>query len=182
MSTACEPPRGTLIRIEVLGGVRLLRDGAVVTGRATQPYHVALMAFLAASPGQCATRDKLVALFWPERDSRRARHRLSVALHVLRSDVGEDPFVTSGESVGLDAAVVWTDLGAFLSAVEAGRIEEAAGLYAGPFLDGFFLTACPDFDPWVEAERARIGLQYRAVLERLIADAEGGRGSASAVT
>jgi serine/threonine-protein kinase len=56
--------------------------------------------------------------------------------------------------------------------VGSGRLGEAVEIYRGPFLDGFFLDGVPEFDPWVEAERARLAELYRAALEQLIAEAE----------
>ena len=36
------------------------------------------------------------------------------------------------------------------------RWANAAALYDGPFLDGFYLTGAPEFERWVEAERATL--------------------------
>ena len=40
-------------------------------------------------------------------------------------------------------------------AVRQGRLEEAAGGYGGPFLDGFRLPGSPEFDRWADDERRR---------------------------
>jgi TolB-like protein len=44
-------------------------------------------------------------------------------------------------------------------------------LYAGPFLDGFFLTGAPEFDRWMENERAGFAREYAEALETLAAKA-----------
>jgi DNA-binding SARP family transcriptional activator len=161
-----------MIQLSVLGGVALRRDGQPVTGRPAQRHHIALLAYLAAAPGCRASRDKLIGVLWPELDSARARHRLSVAIHVLRSGLGEECLGTAGDGVGLNPDLVATDLGDFLEAVEAGRLEAAVGLYAGPFMDGFFLSDAVGYDEWMDQERNRLSGLYRSALERLIAEAD----------
>lgn len=44
-------------------------------------------------------------------------------------------------------------------------------LYAGPFLDGFFLPDSPDFDQWAERERDRSAIIFGSALEKLAKDA-----------
>jgi DNA-binding SARP family transcriptional activator len=173
--------REQAIELSVLGGVALRRDGDLVTGRPAQRHHVALLAFLAASRGGPVSREKLVGHLWPEHDSVRARHRLSVAIHVLRRGLGEECLTTPGDVVCLNRDIVWTDVGAFSEAVEGGRLEEAVSLYAGPFLDGFFLPDAVEYEPWMESERDRLAGVYRAALERLIAEAQQRGGEQAAV-
>jgi serine/threonine-protein kinase len=169
-----------MIELRVLGGAFLARDGVALRGRAAQRHHLALLATLAASPGRHATRDKLITHFWPESEGPKARHRLSVALHVVRHDLGHETLITSGDGVSLNRDLVWTDVGCFTESVADGRLAEAVELYRGPFLDGFFLDGLPDFDPWVEAERGRLAGLYRVSLEKLIAEYEGRRDWAAA--
>jgi DNA-binding SARP family transcriptional activator/TolB-like protein len=161
-----------MIQLNVLGGAALARDGKPVGGRPAQSHHLALLAFLAASPGRTATRDRLIATLWPESDSAKARHRLSVALHVLRRGLGEDCLVTSGDAVRLDSAAVESDVTCFTEAIGRGSLEDAARLYGGPFLDGFHLGGCPEFDGWAEGERERLAALYESALRRLASEAE----------
>jgi len=173
--------QGHGIRLRVLGGVVLERDGAAVTGPPGQRHQLALLAFLAAVPGQSASREKLTGYLWPELDETRARHRLSVALHVLRRGLGAECIVTSGDSVALNPAVIWTDVGAFHAATAEGRLDEAAELYAGAFADGFSLSGALEFGHWVDAERTRLARVYRTALEQLIAqETEAGNLTAAA--
>jgi DNA-binding SARP family transcriptional activator len=173
--------REQAIELSVLGGVALRRDGDLVTGRPAQRHHLAILAFLAASRGGPVSREKLVGHLWPEYDSVRARHRLSVAIHVLRRGLGDECLTTPGDAVCLNRDIVWTDVGAFLEAVDGGRLEEAVSLYAGPFLDGFFLPDAVEYEPWMESERDRLAGMYRAALERLIAEAQQRGGEQAAV-
>lgn len=161
-----------MIHLRLFGGVVLERDHALVRGRPAQRHHLALLAILGASAGRSASRDRLIGYLWPESDTARARHRLSVALHVLRAGLGRDCLITSGDAVALAPETVWTDVGAFDDAIAGGRLEEAAGLYSGPFLDGFHLGGRPEFERWVEGERDRFEALHRSTLTRLISEAE----------
>lgn len=122
-----------------------------------QPRRLALLAYLAAAtPRGPQRRDKLLALFWPESDESRARAALNQALYVLRSGVGDGAFTSSGDEVGLDFNAVWCDVSAFADALDAGRAEEALTLYRGDLLDGFHIGDGPEFERWVDEERARL--------------------------
>jgi len=161
-----------MVQLTLLGGIALHRGGELVDGRPAQRHHVAILAVLAASPGGHASREKLIGLLWPEHDSAKARHRLSVALHVLRQGLGEDCLMTSGDTVTLDLSCVASDVGDFQNAVQAGRLEEAVGHYRGHFLDGFYLKDAIEFEPWVDGERSRLKGLYCSALERLAEEAE----------
>ncbi len=66
-----------------------------------------------------------------------------------------------------------TDLAEYSSALEAGDLSRAVTAYGGPFLDGFYLSDSPDFEHWVEEERARLAERHSAALESLARDAAG---------
>ena len=159
-------------RLRILGGAFLERCNRPVSGRAARPYNLALLAYLAASPGRTVSRDKVIACFWPDRNTSRARHRLSVALHVLRRELGTDAVASTGDSLTLDPDRVWTDLDAFRTAVHDGRLEEAVTLHPGPLLDGFHLSGSRAFERWAEDERRSTERMYRSVLRTLIRESE----------
>jgi serine/threonine-protein kinase len=125
------------------------------------------LALLATAPGRAAGRERIIGCLWPDSSSDRARHRLSVALHVLRRGLDADALVTSGDTVALNAALVHTDAGDFLDAIGAGRLEEAVELYAGRFLEGFYLKGALDFEQWAEGERERLAGLHRWALRHL---------------
>ena len=161
-----------MIELRLLGRALVERDGSLVRGRAVQNHHLALLAFLAVAPGRTASRDRLIALLWPESETGPARHRLSVALHAIRRGLGTDAILTTGDAVVLNLAVVRTDVGAFLDAVEAGRLREAVEVCRGPFLDGFYLKDGLDFERWADRERERLAGLCRSALEQLASEAE----------
>lgn len=53
------------------------------------------------------------------------------------------------------------------AALEGGDPERAVAIYAGPFLDGFFIDSAPEFDRWVEAERSELAAAIGEALEAL---------------
>lgn len=130
-------------------------DGRGVEALVRQPRRIALLAYLAA--GANRRRDRLLALFWPESDETHARASLSQALYMLRRALGEDAIVsTSDDELELNPEIVACDVAAFEAALAAGRPEQALALYRGDLLDGFFINAAPEFERWVDDERARL--------------------------
>ena len=121
-----------------------------------QQRRLALLALIAASPGQLISRDRLLGLLWPERDEHSARHLLADSLYVLRRTLGDDAIVASGESLRLSPELVWNDVVEFRTALAEERWSDALQLYRGDFLDGFFVRNAVDFDLWAMAERARL--------------------------
>jgi DNA-binding SARP family transcriptional activator len=154
----------SVVEFRVLGAVNLLSaDGRELRAVLAQPKRVALLAYVAAaSPRGFHRRDSLLALFWPELDQEHARAALRQALHGLRRALGDDALESRGdEEIRLGDQDVWCDALAFDSAVDAARHTEALKLYRGDLLDGFFISGAPEFERWLEDERAR--LRRRAV-------------------
>src|SRR2546423_5549301 len=102
-----------------------------------------LLVYLAlAEPRGFQSRERLLALFWPEHDETHARNALSQAVHFLRRSLNADALVNgSDDQLRLDPDAAWCDAVAFEAALAAGRVEEAIALYRGPFLAGFHITA-----------------------------------------
>src|SRR3989338_7965882 len=123
-----------------------------------QPRRLALLSYLAvAHRRRFHRRDTLVTLFWPESAERPARALLNTNGSRLRASIGADALLSRGnEEIGVNDARVWCDVGAFEAAYEAGRGEEALALYRGDLLEGFHISAAPEFDHWLEAERRRL--------------------------
>lgn len=163
------------LSLQLFGGASLEDDGGGVTGPAVQRHRIALLALLAVSPSGAMTRDKLMALLWPERDDEHARKLLNQSVYVLRRVLGQRAIVSAGEELRLDTAVVRCDVVDFKEALAAGDLERAVELYAGPFLDGFHLSDTPEFERWLDGERAQLAACYAEALEEL-AEAAAGRG------
>jgi len=143
-------------RLSLFGRVCLTGADGPPMRRAVQQRRLALLALIAASPGQSISRDRLLGLLWPEREEHSARHLLADSLYVLRQTLGDDAIVASGESLRLSRDLVWSDVVEFRAALAEDRWPDALRLYRGDFLDGFFVRNAVDFDQWAMAERDRL--------------------------
>lgn len=164
-----------MLRIRMLGGAVVEGTAGAILGAAAQRKSLALLALLAATGDRGMSRDKIVAYLWPETDPERASHRLTQLLYALRRDCGADDLFAGSSELRLSPARVESDVQQFAAARSAGAFEEAVGLYFGPFLDGFFLADAPEFERWIDNERAGLSGDYAEALEALAAEA-GARG------
>jgi DNA-binding SARP family transcriptional activator/tetratricopeptide (TPR) repeat protein len=148
-----------MIELHTFGRVELKSsNGHEIRAVLAQPKRAALLAYLAAAqPRGFQRRDALLALFWPDLDQEHARAALRKAVHHLRRALGEDALEGRGdEELRLDDHVVWCDVAAFETALDARDPEAAIALYHGRFLEAFFVPDAPDFEQWMELERARL--------------------------
>jgi DNA-binding SARP family transcriptional activator/Tfp pilus assembly protein PilF len=140
-------------------------------GAATRPRSLALLAILAAAGEAGVSRDKLLLYLWPESNTRRARNSLYQTLFAIRQHLGEEAVQAGTTNLQLNPACFTCDLWDFASALGRDAVEEAIGLYDGPFLDGFALPDLPELDRWMEEERIRIAHRYADALEAAAARA-----------
>ncbi|HET8835069.1 MAG TPA: BTAD domain-containing putative transcriptional regulator, partial [Gemmatimonadales bacterium] len=152
-----------MLRLETLGGLTLTDDGRHLAPPRRQ---LAVLGLLAAAGDRGIPREKLIACLWAESSAENARHALEQLVYSLRRQLpgvlepGTDP-------LRLNPAVATSDVADFTARVAAGDSAGAVALYRGPFLDGFFLTGAPEFERWVERERARLAGEYEHVLRAL---------------
>ena len=83
-------------RLRTFGGLSLTGESGPVTGAATQRRKLALLAVLATAGERGVSRDRLLALFWPESDAERARHSLTQSLFALRRELDAAGFAGLG--------------------------------------------------------------------------------------
>jgi len=154
-----------MIDLRLLGAVEV-RASHDNEGRPTltQPKRVALLVYLAlGEPAGLHSRDRLLALLWPEADEGSSRHSLRNALHAIRQALGDDAIVTRGEAwVGLDFRALHCDALELRAHLAAGRVSDALALWKGDLAPGFHLSGAPDFERWLEEERAALGGAVRA--------------------
>ena len=160
-----------MVELRTLGGLSVLRDGAPATGAAAQRKTLALLALLAAAGDKGMSRDKVIALLWPESDAAHGRNLLNQACYALRRDLDAHELVLGATALRLNPIFLSSDIQSFANAIAQGDSPRAVAAYAGPFLDGFYLGDAPEFERWVESERARLAKQYRDTLEALATDA-----------
>ncbi len=118
-----------MVTLKLLGRVSLADSNGPVTGHITQRRRLAFLAILGASPRATVTRDRLVALLWPQLDAEGARHRLSDSLYVARHSLGDEAIATEGDDLRLDEAHVDVDVRAFERALDAGDTALAIAQY-----------------------------------------------------
>ena len=168
-----------MLRLEVLGRLALERDGFPLTDVAPRRRLLALIVLLAVHGPYGMSRDKLLAYLWPDSDAAHARNSLKQLLFSLRRLLGPDVLVTRGDTIQLNRAAITVDLWDFETALEGERPAQAAALYHGPFLDGFFLDGHAELEAWVEDERRRLALRRIEALQSL-AGRSGERGELAA--
>jgi DNA-binding SARP family transcriptional activator/TolB-like protein len=161
-----------MLRLLTFGGLSLVNDGVPVTGAASQRSRLALLAVLASSGASGISRDKLLALLWPESDEERSRHALKQGVYALRRDLGNENAIAGTATLSLDPAVVPSDVREFDEALARGDDAAAAALYAGPFLDGVFIKSAAEFDQWAAGERSRLERANLDAIGRLARAAE----------
>ncbi len=147
-----------MIEFRALGAVDLRRrDGPELLSVLSQPKRIALLAYLLlARPRGFHRRDHLVALFWPEADAEHGRNSLRQSVYFLRRSLGDEVLPSRGEEELGVGSEVWCDARAFEEALDRGDAEAALKLYGGELLPGFFVEGAPEFERWLDAERARL--------------------------
>jgi predicted ATPase/DNA-binding SARP family transcriptional activator len=173
------------LEIAMLGGLRI-RRGGVPVGELSLRKAEALFAYLACNRRPYA-REELAELLWDERSPAQGLASLRMLLTSLRPQLG--PYlVISRASIAFDTAQpYWLDvaaLDAHLDAAYAGRergaaldpaalarLEQATALYAGPFLQGFYVRDSSNFEEWMLREQERLERRVRGALHDLVAAA-----------
>ena len=145
----------------------MLADGNVVAGAAAQPRRLAVLALLARAGRAGVTREKVLALLWPDEPEDKARRSLNQAVYSLRRDLGGEDMLLGSKDLRLNVDLIEVDVVEFEDAIRAGDLDRAVALYGGPFLDGFFLSRASDFERWVEAERESLAHEFTSALERV---------------
>src|SRR5512138_849644 len=139
----------------------------------TKRKALALLAYLLIEVDRPHTRESLLGLLWPEHSTVDAQNNLRVTYsqlqkHLEKAQEDAQPFLISNR---LDLQFnplsrYKLDVTLFRSLIEtcrthahpgqpedcaecADRLTQAITLVRGPFLDGFSLPDCPEFDEWL---------------------------------
>lgn len=151
-----------MLHLKTFGGLWI--EGREAAGVGPRPRSLALLAICAAAGAKGVSRERVLGILWPESHPERARHALSQALYTLKRDTGAEVVVGSVE-LRLDPAQMSSDVDEFRDAVRSERWAEAADLYAGPFLDAFYLNDAPEFERWTDAERSSLEVDAERVMQ-----------------
>ncbi len=140
----------------------------------------ALLAYLVVEADRPHSRDSLAALLWPETTDSNARSNLRFTLSSLRRSIGDkdiDPpyLVITSDSIQFNlASAAWVDVHQLKRGLiqgqlfDASRAEAALQYFRGPFLAGFALAGCSEFEDWLFVQREQINRQVMEVLGRLV--------------
>jgi predicted ATPase/DNA-binding SARP family transcriptional activator len=159
------------LTLNVLGPLQVMRDGTQLSRFRSDKVR-ALLAYLAVEAEQPHSRASLCGLLWPDHSDQAALQNLSQTLLRLREALGDQ---RSGESVLHISrrAIQWNaasgcqlDLADFVrlaASADRAALEQAVALYRGPFLAGFSIPGCANFDEWL--------LLWREHAQRLVLQA-----------
>lgn len=168
-------------RLKLFGGGALDTDFGPVTGRAAQRHRIALLSLLATTRRLYRSREQVIALLWPDASTERGRKLLSDSIYRINRALGGDAITGTVDDVRLDRALLGSDVADFEAALDSRDWRRAVDVYAGPFLDGFFLPNSSEFDQWMETQRAEYARNVAVALEALATDARDvGRSAESA--
>ncbi len=162
-----------LLQATLLGSPQLLCAGAAIPLARRQMRALFFRLAVALRP---VARDQLAFLFWPDIGDSAARRNLTVLLNQLRQALPcPDLVLTQGDAILLNPAHLQTDTVVFAEALaQATRggtiapLTTAVDLYRGPFLDGFALPACAEFEAWAMQERQSWERRYLDALALLV--------------
>ena len=155
------------MRLRTFGGLWIEGD-ALAAPLAPRP--LGLLVLVAAAGSKGISRERVVGILWADAEEEQARHTLSQTLYRLKRDTGLNLFTASAK-LRFDGSLA-SDIGDFHAALGAGDLAAVATLYAGKFLDGFYVPAAPEFERWVEEERGRLHHQALRALEQFAARAD----------
>ncbi len=145
--------------LRVLGGIAAGHDETCCPPIAFSTRKVsALLAVLALSPRQSASREHLASLLWGNGSDQQARQSLRQALVLLRKDVRPYEIVDAdAHTVRLRPGAVWVDaleLEALADCADFGDLQRAMQLFRGEFLTGLSIKE-EAFESWLQQQRQR---------------------------
>jgi DNA-binding SARP family transcriptional activator/predicted ATPase len=162
-------PGARTFRLELLGGFRLIVDGAATT-RPLTARQQQLLAYLALNGGGPIPRQQIAGRLWPDSGDAQALTNLRREWHHLRENWPElDALLDAGtRTLGWrPEALPELDVSDFERAAGRGlagdrsALDEAARLYRGDLL-----PHCAD--EWIHADRERLRVQALQALTRLV--------------
>ena len=163
------------MRLRTFGGLWIEAERVPSLG----PRQLGLLTLVATAGQQGLSRDRAIGILWPDTPEDQARHTLSQTLYNIRRAAGRD-LIVGTSLLRLDPRVT-SDVGELRSAILTGDLETVGRLYSGQYLAGFYLPGAPEFERWVEEERAGLEFEAKRAIERLAKQADDERRPADAV-
>jgi TolB-like protein/Tfp pilus assembly protein PilF len=156
-----------IITVQLLGGAALRSGDLPISGPPAQRHRIALLTLIVAAWPQPLSRDRAVAMLWPERDTANARRLLNLAVHVLRGALGEGAITSAGDALLLNPSRVHCDLHELRIAMASGDLAGIVQGYSCPLLDGFHIDDSIDFEYWLGERRSELDHAYVSALRSL---------------
>lgn len=173
------------LKLGLLGSLQVMAGSAPIATLESDKAR-ALLAYLAVEAQSPHRREALVGLLWPEFPEEVARRNLRQTLYNLRNAIGDHtanpPYLLISRdeiqfNTASDCSLDVSTFGTLLETCDkhlprcievcvthAARLEQAIGLYRGPFLHEFFLSDSSEFEEWVVQQREAL---HRRALEAL---------------
>lgn len=152
---------------------------------------VALFAYLAVE-GRPVGRDTLSTMLWPCSGQTQARANLRSCIFQLSEILDASLDHQGNEYLQLDTELCRVDVAEFRRLIAEARLEEnrdtrveiltrAESIFPAPFMEGFTLPDCPDFDTWEFLNEELFRRQLASILHPLIEYADERRDWTSAL-
>jgi DNA-binding SARP family transcriptional activator/tetratricopeptide (TPR) repeat protein len=162
-------PHDRDFELRLLGGFDARFKGISLGGFSYNKMR-ALLAYLAIEPVQDHSREVLAALLWSDNDAVTARGNLRRTLSDLRRALelptGKVLFSTSKHTIRFIPEID-IDVVHFTRQTPHLDEEELTALYRGEFLAGFSLPDSPDFESWLQLQRANLQRRALTLLDKL---------------
>ncbi len=159
-----------MISAQLLGGACLRSGETIINGPPAQRHRIALLTMIVSAWPQPLSRDRAMAMLWPERDTAASRRLLNLAVHVLRAATGDDAIVSASDGLVLNPAHLSCDLHDLRAAIASGDAERIVSIHTGTLLDGFHLPESNEFEFWLEQRRVEIDQAYVSALQAVAAN------------
>jgi len=169
------------LSLQLLGPPRIVLDGSEI--RFSRRKVLALAAYLAQS-GQSHSRDELTFLLYPKQARSQAQSNFRAILSYLHKVLDSKWLVVDRSRVTLATTQhVWIDTHEFLRLLQDAQhpdaganvqheeqlLCDAARLYRGTFLEGFYLKDSPRFEDWLLFQQEDFQERYAFIQRRLLA-------------
>lgn len=155
-----------LLQICLLGGLKISKGGAPVTGFISNKVP-ALLVYLAIHQ-KSHQRESLASLLWGEMADADAKNNLRQVLSDLRKFFGDHLIITR-ETVQFNPDTSYElDVEKFLHALLGDQFREAMLFYQGDFMEGFYVREAPMYEEWVMMQQARLREHAQDAVHRLM--------------
>jgi DNA-binding SARP family transcriptional activator len=176
------------LSLALLGTPKILHAGQVVKFRSRKEQ--ALLIYLASESG-LHSREKIIALLWPDSDEAQGRTTLRRTLADLRSRIedanSQAHLIVERDMLGFDfssdfvldlhsiestyslaggSSILHRTIGAGSSSMIL-QLQHAASVFRGPFLEGFSLNEATNFENWIGFQREIWHQRISLILDRL---------------